>query len=231
MIMRYIMFLFLPLLLLSQSSMGYYHSFNQDRSLDDKIVSGGQERYTFQHFSSWSKGGNFLIAEMTTANYESNATAFSFMAWNPSFSLSKLSGHKFSWGIISDVSISLGVERGYDYKAELAGLSFSLKIPSFNYVILNTLYRHDNFDKDTYQTLLAWDQAFTLGLPWRFTGYAIYHGTDKGTSLLAEPQLLIEGKVFGDDYKDLFFGLSLYTLNESQALDQHIPNLVLKWQW
>jgi len=215
----------------SFSSMSYSNSNNQDRTPDETIVSGGLQRYTFQHFAPFSYGSNFVLGEMSTANFESQSQANAFMAWNPSLSLSKLSDKNISWGIIKDVSLSFGLERGYDYKAEMGGLGLSLDIPSFNYVKVNILYKHNNVNSDNHQLVLAWDKAFVLGVPWRFTGFMIHSGTDMGTSYMAEPQLMLEGKVFGKAYKQLLLGLSLYVLNETQTLDQHIPTLVLKWNW
>ena len=215
----------------SFSSMSYRHSDNQQRSPDGTISSGGLQRYAFQHFSTFSLGSHFVFAEMSSADFESESKDYSFVAWSPSFSLSQLSDKNISWGLIGDTSLSLGLERAYDYKAELAGLALSLDVPTFNYMTLKLLYRQDNINSDNYHFSLAWDKNFILGLPWRFSGFAMYYGTDSGTSFFAEPQLMIEGKVFGAEYKELSFGLSLYILNETKALDQHIPTLVLKWSW
>jgi nucleoside-specific outer membrane channel protein Tsx len=241
--MRYL----LPFILLLQlvqaeefslSSLSYHYGVNQEQTFNDTISSGALERYSFEHFGTWSLGTNYLFAETSKANYSGEFTAsslqsaaYAFVSWSPTLSLSKLLDKNVSYLFIKDIAFAGTFESSFNYDASMVGLAFSLDLFGFDVWDLSLMMRNDNYNTPQAHLTFVWEKSFELGLPFLFSGFINYYGTNNGAALFGEPQLLIQGSAIGKPYEALAFGVSLYMLNAPFFKEQYIPTAVVKWTW
>jgi len=144
--------------------------FDGNSAIYDTSDGGGKTTITLEHLTKGEAGDIFFFIDYVIADdtmlYSTNKTAM-YGEFMPRLSLSYLTGEDLSYSIVSDVFIAgqLNAGSGADFRAELIGLGLNLTIPGFDFVQLNTYYKHVNltipdstngfaltdFSRDTYQ--------------------------------------------------------------------------------
>lgn len=106
------------------------------------FAGGGQNTtavFTIEHSDGWAYGDNYIfidLAESTTPFYNNWDIYAEYYA---NFSLSKITGHSVSFGIVSDIGIIAGVNWAMDAKVlkYLPGVRFSLDLQGFDFANLD----------------------------------------------------------------------------------------------
>ena len=167
---------------------------------------------TIENFSLHKYGTLFFYYDITDPmgndvgpKYYSNQF---FGGIAPTFSLSKLTGREWKWGILQDVSIRLELENGsgngqFAFRNYFYGLQYDLAVPGFDFLSVNTVLR-DNPELPGVGVQLGafWQMSWEYG-QWRkfkFTGFVATSPWDgnnrggpldpKGRFLTTQPQLL-----------------------------------------
>lgn len=167
---------------------------------------------TIENFSVWEYGTLFFYYDITDPmgndvgpKYYSNQF---FGGIAPTFSLSKLTGKDFKYGILQDVSLRAELENGsgngqFAFRNYFYGLQYDLAVPGFDFLSLNTVLR-DNPELPGVGVQIGgfWQVTWEYG-PWRkfkFTGFFATSPWDgnnrggpldpKGRFLTTQPQFL-----------------------------------------
>ena len=190
---------------------------------DDLGYRSDKTTLTIENFAVWELGTVFFyydITEPTTddgSQLNSNRTdAFSnqfFGGISPTFSLSKMTGKDFSYGIIKDVSIRLELENGSgngvnNFQNYFYGLQYDVVVPGFDFFSFNTVVRDNPTVKGVgFQFGMFWQMSWDYGRwnRYKFTGFLAtspwdgdqnsqkdtFFATD-GRYWTAQPQLLYD---------------------------------------
>lgn len=144
---------------------------------------------TLEHFALWEMGTVFFyydITEPTTddgQNFnDSENTKYSnqfFGGTSVTFSLSKITGKSFNYGIVKDVSIRAELENGsgngnFNFQNYFYGLQYDLAIPGFDFFSLNTVLRDNPNDPGVGTQFGAfWQVTWDYGRwnRYKFTGF------------------------------------------------------------
>jgi nucleoside-specific outer membrane channel protein Tsx len=199
---------------------------------------GKQERalVTLEYANRWTYGDLFMFIDGTR---DDNGDSKAFTEISPRISLSKITGHHFSYGIIKDVLISTTYEKGKrDTRAYLYGGAVDLDIPGFNFFKVNLYQRvNPNIEKETWQVTLVWKRPFSLG---KYTflaeGFADFAG-DAGAAYRANqfivPRLLVDaGNILGMENRKFWFGVEYSYWHNKFGIDgktESLPQLQAKW--
>lgn len=198
---------------------------------------GSEERTigTFEHANGWTYGDFFMFVDYTWPDKGDSAY---YAELSPRFSLSKITGQDFSYGIIKDVLISTTVEKPEHQKARyLYGGAVDLYLPGFAFFNTN-LYVRDNPDlKDkTWQVTLAWKRPFKIeNTSWVIEGFADFAGAEGGTrpNQLIVPRLLLDvGELTGIGENTLWVGVEYSYWHNKFGIDgktESAPQLQAKW--
>ena len=199
----------------------------------DRVINNNMSTITLEHANGWSYGSNFFFIDMSSADFGSTKSYKVYSEWAPAFSLSKILNKNLEFAMIKDILISGEINQGDDFQAKNIGMRLALSLPKFNFFDFNVFMRKDNYNKQTYQTTLAWNSTFTMGsVPFIFEGFVDYYGVDFGTEVISQPRLLIDGKFLG--LNDLQAGVEFYYYKSSKspwrdAIDESVPQITAKW--
>jgi nucleoside-specific outer membrane channel protein Tsx len=186
---------------------------------DDLGYRSDKTTLTIEHFGIWELGTVFFyfdITEPTTndgnissARQDAYSNQF-FGGIAPTFSLTRMTGHEFNYGIIKDLSIRLEIENGsgngqFNFQNYFYGLQYDLSVPGFDFLSLNTVIRDNPRDRGVgFQIGGFWQISWDYG-PWnryKFTGFFATSPWDgdqdpdndlfakRGRYLTTQPQLL-----------------------------------------
>ncbi len=171
-----------------------------------------------------------------------------------SLSLSKLTGHAWSWGIIKDVNLTAGINYGYksypDYgvnpRVLLPGITIDLNVPGFTFLNIDVLGyidrgkfdgRDNSRNAETYQIAPAWALPFSIGnAKFSFEGYANITGSHGNChhNVLTQPQLRWDvGNHYGKPDK-LMVGVEYqYWHNKYgiEGLHDSLPQFLAVWRY
>lgn len=200
---------------------------------------GNDHRNTlrFDHASTWALGDNYLFFDVTDP--VSNDT-FIYGEWHSRLSFSKMTGHHIGFGPVSDTL--LAGELNFDGQGThiyLYGVGFNIKIPEFQFVILNAYARRDPaYHGTTYQISWAWGLPFKFGdrVRFAFGGFCDYAGKQgrSAANFLAKPQLLFDmGNLLFRKPNNIFAGMRyVYWHNKLgiKGLNESVPELMITWQ-
>lgn len=227
----------------------------QDNSLtylygkDFEVEPAIQQAVTFEHVSGWSFGDLFLFVDSIHYNGARDA-AGNHSTWYgeiaPRLSLGKISGQELKFGPITDILLAGTYERGRgDIRNYLLGPGFDLAVPGFDYLQLNTYYRHSDSPDDVrsaWQITPVWAITVPAGRSdILIDGYIDWvidnDGNGKHANLHFNPQVKYDlGKALGWQAKTLYTGIEYsywknkYGIKDSSAFDtdQNVTNLLVK---
>lgn len=186
---------------------------------DDMGYEKEKTTMTLENFSMWEYGTVFFYYDITEPFSDNRKDSSQFFGGiSPTFSLSKMTGRDFSYGILRDVSIRLELENGsgggtYNFRNYFYGLQYDLAIPGLDFFSLNTVLRDNPNDPGVgFQIGMFWQKSWDFGRwnRWKFTGFLATSPWDgdgdkrnltldkRGRFLTAQPQFLY----------DLGYGLS-----------------------
>lgn len=171
---------------------------------------------TVEHANGWKYGQNFFFVDITDRNdigVEIYSEVYSYL------SLNKLTGSKMALGPVKDISLVAGLNISNkpehdNYKAYLAGLSFDLSNPHFDYLQLDiAAFKADDVShKYGLQVTPVWSYPFQLGsVKFKFRGFTDFrtgNTTNSGNfHILAQPQLLLDaGDLVGIKKDAIYIG-------------------------
>lgn len=136
-----------------------FHAFNMQYLYGTTHELGKRERHviTLQYANGWKYGDTFAfmdISEMDTIYAEIH----------PRFSLSKITGQKFSYGILKDISIATTFEFPEAPNRQLYGVGLDWDIPGFRFFKTNFYKRFDpSLTGSSEQVTVIWNYPFTIG--------------------------------------------------------------------
>ena len=223
----------------------FTYLYGKDFEVDPAI----QQAITFEHVSGWSMGDLFLFVDSIHYNGARDA-AGNTSTWYgeiaPRLSLGKLSGRQLTFGPITDVLLAGTYERGRgDIEHYLLGPGFDLSVPGFDYLQLNTYYRHSDTPdgvRGSWQITPVWGITVPVGKSdILIDGYIDWivdnDGDGKQANLHFNPQVKYDlGKAVGWKAKKLYTGIEYsywknkYGIKNSRAFDtnQNVTNLLVK---
>ncbi|GAV20887.1 nucleoside-specific channel-forming protein, Tsx [Mariprofundus micogutta] len=214
----------------------YGSSFN-DNYYGNNTSDGKMTTLTLEHFSTWAYGDNYFFVDFLSGNFldftgaPSGSKSRIYSEWAPRLSLSAITGHDLSAGMIKDLFIAAQLNRdGEGFHAEMIGLGVDCSMPGFNVLSLHAYLRKDNLNRKTWQSTGVWN--IPLGEWLSFEGFIDLYGTDNnGMELHTQPQLLVNiGKLTAEDFDNLSVGLEYYYHHNSN-LDSSALQGMLKWVW
>ncbi len=191
-------------------SVSFLHggNFRDDLGYDkDKTI------MTIENFSMWEYGTVFFYYDITEPFSTNKGDSSQFFGGiSPTFSLSKITGKDFSYGILRDVSIRLELENGSGYgnnnfRNYFYGFQYDLAIPGFDFFSLNTVIRDNPLSRGVgFQLGMFWQMSweFSRYNRWKFTGFLATSPWDgdqdpelkyfahRGRYLTTQPQLLYD---------------------------------------
>lgn len=192
---------------------------------DFKLGNADRTTVAIEHVNGWKYGQNFFfidIIDRSGIGVQVYAELYSFL------SLSKISGADLSMGVVKDISLFAGLNISnkpeHDhFKAYIAGLSFNLANPYFNYLQFDMgVYKSDDVkDRFGFQLTPVWSFPFQLAsIKLKFRGYTHFRTSNTNNSgnfyILAKPQLLVDiGDLMGIKTDTLHIGTEYsYWLNK-----------------
>jgi nucleoside-specific outer membrane channel protein Tsx len=163
---------------------------------------------TIEHFALWELGTVFFYYDITEPFSNQNGDSNQFFGGiSPTFSLSKITGREWSWGVIKDVSIRLELENGSangvnNFRNYFYGLQYDLVVPGFDFLSVNTVIRDNPESRGVgFQIGAFWQLSWDYGRwnRYKFTGFLATSPWDgdqdfakRGRFLTSQPQLLYD---------------------------------------
>lgn len=230
-------------LLWQDNSLTYLYG--KDFNVDPAI----QQTVTLEHVSGWSIGDLFMFVDSIHYNGArdaagNNSTWYGEIA--PRLSFGKLTGQQIAFGPVTDVLLAATYEQGRgDIKNYLLGPAVDLAVPGFDYLQLNTYYRHSDTPdgvRGAWQITPVWGITLPVGRSdILIDGYIDWivdnDGDGKHANLHFNPQIKYDlGKALGWQAKQLYTGIEYsywknkYGIKNSSAFDtnQNVTNLLVK---
>ncbi len=229
------------------------NNFRDDLGYDSKKLT-----MTIEHFGVWDHGTVFFYYDITEPFSDSRGDSNQFFGGiSPTFSLSSLTGRKWSYGVIKDVSIRLELENGsgygqFNFRNYFYGLQYDLALPGFDFFSFNTVLR-DNPNRNGvgFQIGTFWQMSWTLSdlTRYKFTGFlaaAPFDGNGtkqefnpmidrKGRFLMTQPQFLYDlGYLLHGKPDRLEIGIELLVaLNRYQLSNrnEYAPQAMIKMSY
>jgi len=239
-----VLLLLLPAILLPQTAGAFsttnvqllYGSGFHDPYYGNNTTDGNMTTVTLEHLSTFDYGDNYFFVDLLSGNFTgftgtpTGSHSRIYSEWNPRLSLSKISGHDLSTGIIRDLFISAQLNRdGEGFHAELIGGAIDFNLPGFSVASAHLFWRKDNFNRPTWQTTLVW--LLPLDEWFQFTGFADIYGSDNnGTEIGTQPQLLFDLGRLLDSPGHLQAGIEWY-LHRNRNLHSSVAQAMVKWAW
>jgi nucleoside-specific outer membrane channel protein Tsx len=154
---------------------------------DDLGYRSDKTTLTIENFAMWELGTVFFyydITEPTTHDGQpgerQDAVSNQFFGGiSPTFSLTKMTGKEWSYGMLKDVSIRLELENGsgngtYNFQNYFYGLQYDLAVPGFDFFSFNTVLRDNPLNRGVgFQIGAFWQMSWDYGR-WarvKFTGF------------------------------------------------------------
>lgn len=151
---------------------------------------------TLESVAGWTYGDNFFFVDLASGDFADGPEGRHRMyaEWESRLSISKLTGRALAAGIVGDLLVSAGVERGgTGFGAVLLGLATDLRIPGLAMAQVGVYRRDDTFNRPAWQATGAWGAPVRTGpLAWTLAGFVDVAGTDAGTDVMTQPQLLLD---------------------------------------
>ena len=195
---------------------------------------------TFEHADSWRYGDNYFFLDVynVTENVRSGAATYLYGEWHPRFSLSKLSGVDFSWGLLRDVLLAneLNFSDVNHFFSHCHGVGLSLALPGFSFANVNVFARDDRHQPGvTWQIKLDWLIPFRVQrLSLSYGGYIGFAGAEGPLSsyIIAETQLLLDVGEFFQYRNRLFVGVEFKCWRNEFGIPsqtEYMPQPMVKW--
>lgn len=214
-----------------------WHSSNVQLLRGSGYALGSKERtiVTVEHANGWRYGDFHFFLDQTWP--DDNKPYFYF---EPTlrFSLSKITGNDFSYGIVKDVLISSNIEKPKGQEIRyLGGLSVDFDLPGFKYFKSNYWVRNNQeLSGSTYQITLVWNRPFKIaGADFLVEGFADFAGSEGSTVAhqLIVPRFLVDaGSLTGMQKNKLWLGVEWqYWHNKfgHKGVLESAPQLQMKW--
>jgi nucleoside-specific outer membrane channel protein Tsx len=207
-----------------------FHDASNGNDTDD----GRMTTVTIEHALGWRYGDSFFFLDLTSGDFADGPTGRHRMygEWAPRLSLSKMTARRVGLGVVKDVLIAASLDRGGDgFWANLVGVGADLRVPGLDVAQLNVYHRKDAFNDATYQVTGVWSAPLTTGpLQWSLAGYVDIAGTDAGTDVLAQPQLLLDLGALAGKGGRLHGGVEWY-LHSAPGPDTNVPQAMVRWSF
>ena len=214
-----------------------WHSSNLQllRGYDYELGSEKRTIMTFEHASAWTFGDLYVFSDYSWP--DGGDTSY-YVEPTLRFSLSKITGKDFSYGIIKDVLISGQIEKPEGQSArKLLGFAVDLDLAGFKYFKTNFFVRDNpNLSGDTYQTTLAWSRAFQVnGIKILLEGFADLVGSEGVTvsHQLIVPRFLIDvGQITGMKENKFWLGFEWQYWHNKFGVDgvtESVPQFQMKY--
>jgi nucleoside-specific outer membrane channel protein Tsx len=216
-----------------------WHSTNMQvlKGWNYEVGEEGRTIVTIEHANEWKYGDFFMFVDGTRFD-PGKTTAYGEFA--PRFSLSKITGKSFSYGVIKDILVSTMFEKSKGKtKAYLYGGAVDLNVPGFKFFRTNFLVR-DNpeiQEDDTWQITLAWNSPITIaGQKFLFEGFADFAGEEGARyheNQLIVPRFLWDiGYAMGNKANKLYGGVEYSYWHNKYGIKgetESAPQLQVKW--
>lgn len=195
---------------------------------------GTMSTVTLESLAGWKYGDSFFFVDLASGDFADGPAGRHRMygEWSPRLSLSRITGRSLRLGPVADLLLAASVDRGGDgFAANSVGIGTDLRIPGVQVAQLQLYRRKDNFNAATWQATAVWGSSVRTGaIAWRLAGFADVGGTDAGTDVMTQPQLLLDlGAVRGRPGRVLA-GVEWY-LHRTPSAVTSAPQLVLLWSW
>ena len=105
---------------------------------------GYQHAFTLQHASAWSHGSNFFFVDLVCCD-EPASNRDAYLEWYSYLSLGALSGKEISFGPVSNINITGGINWGSQARLVkfTPGIQLALDLPGFAFANLDFVYLAD----------------------------------------------------------------------------------------
>jgi len=214
----------------------YGSQFN-DNYYGNNTSNGNMTTLTLEHFSTWSHGDHYFFIDYLSGDFldfagsPSGSQSRVYYEWVPRLSLSALSEHNLSAGIVKDIFLAGQLNRDDEgFHAEMIGLGTDLSIPGFRLFSINAYLRKDNLNTQTWQSTTVWN--IPLGEWLSFEGFIDLYGSDhNGIETHTQPQLLLNpARLMGHNFETLLIGIEWY-YHHHRNLDSSVIQTMVKWIW
>ncbi len=185
---------------------------------------------TIEHANGWQYGGNFFFVDIIPRNdigVEVYAEVYTYLSFK------KISGFDVELGPIKDISLMAGLNisnkpEDHHFQAYVAGISFDLANPYFDYLQLDVAaYKTDNVSgKYGVQITPVWSVPFSIGeVKFKFRGFTDFRTGNTNLSgnfnILSQPQLLVDiGDLAGWKSDKLYFGTEYFYWYRKFGIDK-----------
>jgi nucleoside-specific outer membrane channel protein Tsx len=195
----------------SNTEVQYLHGSNyrmpkNANAIDKSII-------TVSHADGWALGRNFFFMDTLITEQGEPSQVNVYGELYSYFSLNKMAGNDFSYGLFKDLNATVGVNLGENLdinpksgtRVLLYGATLDLNLPGFKMLNIDFLC-HNIIEPvstgNSLQITPVWKLPFTIGnTHWSFEGFADYIGSKTGRyteNFLAQPQLRLDvGEFFG----------------------------------
>lgn len=189
---------------------------------------------TLEALAVWGYGDSYFFVDLASGDFADGPTGNHRMygEWAPRLSASKLSGRTIGIGPVKDVLLAGGIDRAGDgFGATLVGLGADLRIPGVPVAQLNVYRRKDSFNRATAQATAVWSAPVRTGrLGWTVAGFVDVAGSDAGTTVMTQPQVLLDVGALTGTPARLRAGVEWYLHRTPGALAS-VPQAMLSWSW
>jgi nucleoside-specific outer membrane channel protein Tsx len=205
-----------------------------DAAAGNATRDGRLSTVTLEALATWAYGDSYFFVDLASGDFADGPVGRHRMygEWAPRLSASKVLGRQVGAGPVKDLLLAGGIDRGGDgFAATLIGVGIDLAVPGVPVAQVNVYRRKDSFNRATQQVTGVWLAPFRTGaLAWTATGFVDVAGTDAGTDVMSQPQLLLDpASLFGRSSR-LQAGVEWY-LHRTSARTTSVPQALLTWSW
>ena len=228
------------------SEIQYLHGSNYQEPFNPKDVS--QSVITVTHAHGWAYGRNFFFLDTLFTDGGQLSQINLYGEAYSTFSLNKISGHDWSFGVFKDIGATGGINLGENMnsphsgtRAWLYGVTVDLNLPGFDYFNVDFLRMQIAEPTNigtSWQMTPVWKLPFEIGgTKWSFEGFADFigqKGNHAARQALAQPQLRLDlGDLWGNSHH-LYLGIEYqYWHNKYgiKGLHDNVPQALLLWKF
>ena len=206
---------------------------------------------TLQHASGWEYGRNFFFFDALKSDDKDSSAGEIYGEYYSTFSLSKLTGSEFKFGIVKDVGLTAGLNYGAKSNGAnpviyLPGVTVDFDLPGFAFFNVDILAYMDRgkfngastgCNANTYQITPAWKLPFQIGpTKWSFEGFVDFigsHGECKA-QILTQPQIRLDVGNFMGKPDKLFVGIEYQYWKHKfgdKDINESFPQLLGVWKF